>query len=298
MMRTLVYIIAIGLFAVSCKQSQNESDAFGNFEATEVLVSSQQNGILENYTATEGMKLKKGEIVGITDTVQIYLKKKQLLSQKQLVLAKYSGIDKGIDVQIQQKENMNSELARVKRLLEGGAATEKQLDDVENALALVEKQIVSTQTQYSMAQAELSGINVNIESVNDQLNRCKIINPIDGIVIQNFVEKGELVITGKSLYKIANLDTLEIKAYISGAQLSQIAIGDVVTVLTDKNVDENSESTGIVTWIASEAEFTPKLIQTKEERVNLVYAIKVKVANKDGKYKIGMPGEIIFKKQQ
>ncbi|MBK8806571.1 MAG: efflux RND transporter periplasmic adaptor subunit [Bacteroidales bacterium] len=293
-MRTIFLILVAGLVFTSCSNSEKKSDAYGNFEATEVLISAQQTGILENYTATEGKKLKKGEVVGLTDTLQLYLKRKQYLAQKQVILAKYSGVDKGIDVQVQQKANTHTEMNRVKRLLEGGAATAKQLDDIEAALSLIEKQIISTQTQYSVIQAELTGINVNIETVNDQISRCEIVNPLEGTVLQSYVEQGELVTMGKPLYKIADLSVLQLKVYVSGAQLSQVALGDTVTVLTDKNKDEYNQTKGVVTWIASEAEFTPKIIQTKEERVNLVYAMKVNVPNTDGIYKIGMPAEVVL----
>jgi len=292
--KTIIHIVLASIILLSCGRNDEKSDAYGNFEATEIMVSSQQNGVLVSFAVEEGMHLAKGTTVGVVDTMQIYLKRKQALAQKQLVLSKYTGIESGVDVQKQQKVNLSTELDRVKKLLAGGAATEKQLDDIEANLSLIEKQIRSTKTQFSMVQAELGTINANIESINDLLDRCKIINPISGTVTQKFVEQGEIVAMGKALYKIAPLDTLELKAYISGSQLDDIAIGDTVSVITDKNADENRMSSGRVSWISSQAEFTPKIIQTKEERVNLVYAIKIKVPNTSGVYKIGMPAEVMF----
>lgn len=287
-------IISISALLLSCKGETKDADAYGNFEAIEITVSAQQSGTLLNFSLDEGSKLPKGKIVGYSDTVPLSLKRDQALAQKQMILSKYANIESSIEVQKQQEENLKHDIDRVKKLLEGGAATQKQLDDAEAALSVIEKQIKSGNTQFSLVSAELSSTNANIESVNDMISKCYITNPVDGIVLQKYTEEGEMVIPGKSLYKIANLDTLTLKAYISGAQLSQIAIGDTVKVRCDKNNKETAEYKGTVSFIASEAEFTPKIIQTKEERVNLVYAVKILVANPDGALKIGMPAEVVW----
>jgi len=290
----LALYAAVAGILISCDKNGDKADAYGNFEANAVIVSAQQPGIILWLNAEEGQTLNTGQVVGTVDTIPLMLQRKQALAQKQLILSKYAGIESGIAVQKQQQENVNTEIARVKRLLAGGAATGKQLDDAEAGLAIIEKQILSTKTQYSLVQAELATANANIDAINDQINRCHISNPLQGTVLQKYAEGGEMVAPGKPLYKIAPLDTLELKAYISGTQLPQVAIGDTVAVFTDEQSGTMDTVQGTVSWIASEAEFTPKIIQTREERVNLVYAVKIRVPNAHGTFKIGMPAEIRF----
>lgn len=277
----------------SCNKKQPLADAYGNFEAIETIISAEANGILLEFNLEEGSMLEEGQEVGKIDTTQLYLKKLQLEAQKKLVRSKFKNISSQIAVLEQQKQNALKEKQRVENLLKDEAATGKQLDEINYSINVLDKQIQTFQTQTLSVREEISTIDVQIKQIEDQINRSVIVNPKKGTVILKLAERSEVVTYGKPLYKIADLDYVELRAYISGSQLPQVKIGQSVKVYADLDKDNNREYEGTVTWISSKAEFTPKVIQTKEERVNLVYAIKVRVKN-DGSIKIGMPGEIRF----
>ncbi len=291
MKKTLILIIA-GIFLVSCN-SNNKSDAYGNFEAIEVIVSSQANGQVLMLNIEEGMKVIQGDTLGLTDTVDLSLKKDQLLSQESVVRARLKNVDSQISVQEQQKKNLLVDKARVEKMLKDGAATQKQMDDITGALDLLEQQINASAVQKESIRAELGTIGAQVRQVEESISKCFIISPLSGTVLVKFAEAGEITTLGKPVCKIADLDELELKVYISGDQLPYLKLGQEVEVLIDKDKSEVTTLRGTVSWISSKAEFTPKTIQTRKERVNLVYAAKVKVAN-DGTLKIGMPGEINF----
>jgi HlyD family secretion protein len=291
MKKTLILIIA-GIFLVSCN-SNNKSDAYGNFEAIEVIVSSQANGQVLMLNIEEGMKVIQGDTLGLTDTVDLSLKKDQLLSQESVVRARLKNVDSQISVQEQQKKNLLVDKARVEKMLRDGAATQKQMDDITGALDLLEQQINASAVQKESIRAELGTIGAQVRQVEESISKCFIISPLSGTVLVKFAEAGEITTLGKPVCKIADLDELELKVYISGDQLPYLKLGQEVEVLIDKDKSEVTTLRGTVSWISSKAEFTPKTIQTRKERVNLVYAAKVKVAN-DGTLKIGMPGEINF----
>lgn len=290
-MKNIILIICSITLLAACGNNQDKSDAFGNFEAEEVIISSEMTGKLMEFNLDEGTVLNESSIVGIIDTMPLYLQKKSLLAQKNVIRTKYSNLYAQIDVLKDQIETAEKDRARVQKMLGGKAATEKQLDDINGRLSVLDKQISQVNAQNPTIAGELYALDTQIEQINDKLKRSIIVNPIKGTVLAKYADRFEIALQGKPLYKIANLDYLILKAYVSGAQLPKVKIGSKVKVIIDNDSETNRELSGIVTWVSPKAEFTPKIIQTKEERVNMVYAIKVKVKN-DGILKIGMPGEI------
>jgi HlyD family secretion protein len=291
-MKKIFLLIIPVLFLMSCNSS-DKSDAYGNFEAIEVIISSQANGQIINLTIEEGMKINSGDTIGMIDTIDLSLKREQLISQQKVVFAKLRNIDSQISVQEQQKKNILVDKERVDNLMKDGAATQKQVDDITGALDLLEQQIKASEVQKESIHAELGTIDAQVKQVEESISKCYIISPLSGTVLVKFAEAGEITGMGKPVCKVANLDELELKVYISGDQLPYLKLGQNVEVLIDKDRKEFSTLQGTVSWISSKAEFTPKTIQTKKERVNLVYAAKVRVPN-DGALKIGMPGEVNF----
>lgn len=292
-MKTQYLLLIIVIFLASCNNRDDLSDAYGNFEANEVMVSSEISGKLIELKIKEGDKVSEGELVGIIDTTQLYLKMKQLIATKNAIASKYPQISSEIEVLTKQINHLEKELSRVKRLLKDGAATSKQKDDIENQIDVAKSRIEAIRTRNASVLAEIEAVNVQIEQVEDQIKRCHILNPVNGMILQKYTEESELCNPGKNIYKVAPLDEMILKVFVTGDQLPGIKLGQEVEVLIDKDEKENQAITGKVEWIASEAEFTPKRIQTKEERVKLVYAVKIRVVN-DGKLKIGMPGEVNF----
>lgn len=288
----ILIIITFSVSIWSCNNN-HKSDAYGNFEAKEMIISSEANGKLISLNLEEGEEIEKGKLIGIVDTTSLHLQKQQLIAMKNAIKSKVGNIFSQIEVQKQQKKTTLIEKDRLEKLLKDGAATQKQLDDINGHLNLIDKQINSIKTQNSSIINEIESIEWQIESINYAIEKCYIENPIEGTVLEKYIEPFELVNAGKSLYKLANLSQLELRAYITGAQLPHIKLGQKVEVLIDKDESENQILEGVVSWVSNEAEFTPKVIQTKEERVDQVYAIKVLVKN-DGRLKIGMPGEINF----
>ncbi len=283
--------LAVALLS-SCSNQGTLSDGYGNFDAhAEVIVSSQTMGQLLQFNVEQGNRIKAGQVVGLVDTTQLNLKKAVLQNQKKVVASRLDNIHASIAVQQQQLKINEINQRRVQNLFRSKAATQKQLDDINGLVALNKKQIKAIQTQKNNVYTELQSINAQIAQVNESIRQSLITNPVEGTVLVKYAEKGELATPGKPLYKIANLKTLELRAFISGSQLSHIKIGQKVKVYYDKNKTADNEVNGTVLWISSQAEFTPKTIQTKQERVDLVYAVKIKVSNANGALKIGMPGE-------
>lgn len=294
-MKNLLIIISLSVFILSgCSDDKQKSDAYGNFEATETIVSSESSGKLYELNVEEGQIIEANKIVGYIDTSQLYLKKLQLSQQKNTTRTKFKNVSSQISVLQEQKRVAVRERDRIERLLKDNAATGKQLDDLNGSIDVINKQISSIDIQNSTTNEELKGLDVQIQQIADQLQKSNITNPVKGTVIMKFAEQGEIVSFGKPLYKIADISIMELRVYVSGAQLPEIKLGQKVKVLIDDGKSGYKTLEGEISWISSKAEFTPKIIQTKEERVNLVYAVKVKV-NNDGSLKIGMPGEIMFK---
>ena len=291
-MKSKVLLIVVCILS-ACSGHKNVSDAYGNFEATEVNVSSELNGKIVGMNVTEGQLLDSGIVSVMIDSSDWILKRDQLKAQKEIVMAKYSNISAQVEVQQQQLVNLQIEKNRLDKMLKDGAATTKQLDDIKASLNVIERQINSIQTQGISIPSELESLNKQMLQMELAINRCKIRNPIKGIVLNKFAEQSEIAMPGKALYKIADLNNMYIRVYVSETQLSEIKIGQKVKVQIDQGKNKFKKYEGNISWISSTAEFTPKIIQTKEERVNLVYALKVLVKN-DGYLKIGMPGEVNF----
>lgn len=286
-------LIIITIVLVSCTGNNNKSDAYGNFEATEVRVSALGQGQILSFDVEEGSILQKDQVVGLIDTIDLHLKKEQLIRTKAAIATRIPSINSRIDVQKQQEANLLVDKERIDNLYKDGAATKKQVDDVNGALDLINSQVKSLEVQRAAVYNEMETIDTQVAQVRESIRKCHIRNPLNGTVLVKFAENGEIAAFGKPLYKIADLENIKLKVYVSGAQLPHIKLGQVVEVLVDEDETSNRTLNGTVSWISQTAEFTPKTIQTKEERVNLVYAVKILVKN-DGSLKIGMPGEINF----
>lgn len=292
MNKILNYLAAATLLMTACNNDRNNSDAYGNFESIPVMVAGQGQGQLVSFAVEEGQPLKKQQAVGVIDTTQIHLQREQLRANMKMLDTRLLTVNAQIRSQQVQLKNLQRELERVEKLRTDGAATEKQQDDLEGNIALVKAQISTQETQRATIAAEQQSVHVQSDQLDEQIRRSIVTNPSPGVVLQKYKQEGEIVAPGQLLYKIAPLDRLILRAYISGSQLSQVKTGQEVTVRYDE-AGGIGELPGTITWIASEAEFTPRIIQTREERVNLVYAMKVEVKN-DGRLKIGMPGEVKF----
>lgn len=281
----------------SCDSSKDAGDATGAFEATEVLVSAEATGKILWLDLQEGDRLEAGELVGCVDSLQLYYKKEQLRAGFRAVDIAKPDIRKQIAVLEQQIATAESECRRMENLVKAKAGNQKQLDDMVNQLAYLRKQLVAQQStlnkSFERAGAEAEGLVFQVMQLDDMIAKCKIINPLTGTVLVKYAEAGEVTTTGKPLYKIADTDLLFLRAYITADQLSQVKLGQTVRVFSDFGKDNQREYPGTITWVSDKSEFTPKGIQTKNERANLVYAIKVAVKN-DGFLKIGQYGEVIF----
>jgi HlyD family secretion protein len=297
-MQTNYYLLAfLSFITISCAQTDSEFDATGNFEADEIIISAEAAGKILRLDIEEGSELKSQAPVGLIDTTQLYLKKKQLEYSIRAVNAKQPNSTIQLAAIQEQIETAKREKKRVENLLKDDAATQKQLDDINSQLDLLQRQYSATQSTLNITkqslQSETLPLQAQLEQVQDQIKKSQIINPINGTVLTLFAKQNEVVTPGKALYKIADLSTIILRAYISGNQLSQIKLGQSATVLVDAANDEYKKYTGTISWVSDKAEFTPKTIQTKEERANLVYAIKIDVKN-DGYLKLGMYGEVKF----
>ena len=275
----------------SCNSDKDKPDAYGSFEATEVTVSSLANGKIMVFNLEEGQLLDSNQLIGFVDTTDLHLKKLQIIEQKNATGSRKEDLAAQIAVQEQNRENILIEKNRVIKLLKDGAATQKQLDDITSSLNMIDKQVASIKSQFRGIEDQIGSTEQQIAQVSESIKNARIVNPVKGTVLTKFAENNEVTTFGKPLYKIADLREMQLRVYVSGAQLPHIKIGDKVEVRIDKDEKTNATMEGVVSWISQTAEFTPKTIQTKEERVNLVYAVKVRVIN-NGSLKIGMPGEI------
>jgi len=290
-MKKILYIFSLPLIFIACQSNNDTADAYGNFEAETVIVSAETPGMILELNVDKGDKIEAGFSAALIDTVQLHLQLLQLDAQQTAVVAKRQSIKSQIAVFEEQKANLEINEDRIQKMLKDRAATQKQLDDIQGQISVIDKQIANTETQFTLISKEQEVLEAQKASGNDQLSRCNIKSPVSGTILETYAEQGELTTAGKALFKIADISELELKIYVSGAQLPHVKLGQQIDVLVDQNSKENQHFPGTITWISSEAEFTPKIIQTKEERVKLVYAVKVTVKN-DGTLKIGMPGEV------
>ena len=292
-MKKVSLLILVTLGIISCNTSNEKADGYGNFEATEITVSAEATGKIEFLQVQEGTILEAQTQVGLIDTVQLYLTKQQLIASKSTVSSKSANVLSQKSVLAEQLKTVQIEKNRIRDMYAENAATKRQVDEIDGKVKVIEAQIQGIGTQNAPIINDLKSIDVQIQKINDQIKKSKIINPIKGTVLTKYAEPGEITAFGKPLYKIADLSEMSLRVFVSGTQLTQLKIGQEVSVKIDGAAEMNSYK-GTISWIASQAEFTPKIIQTKEERVNLVYALKVKVKN-DGSLKIGMPAEMWIK---
>ena len=283
------------LLLVSCGDKNSRYDASGIFEATEVTVSAQANGELKTFNVMEGQQLEADKPVGCIDTTQLYLKKRQLLANMRAVGSRQYNVSKQIASLQQQIATQKNEQQRFENLVRSNVATQKQVDDITAQIAILEKQLAAqTETLENSNKSlsdETAGLVIQIAQIDDQIAKSIIRSPIDGVVLSKYAERGELAMQGKSLFKIGDIENMKLRVYITADQLTTLKIGQQVKVYADRGKLERQEYPGTVIWISDKAEFTPKTIQTRDERANLVYAVKVAVKN-DGYIKIGMYGEV------
>ena len=295
--RNLLGLCSLLALFSACGNGAPKYDATGTFEITEVLVSAEASGRLLYFDIEEGMLLKAGEEVGVVDTVQLYLKKLQLEASLKSVEEQRPDILKQVAATKEQISAAQRERNRVANLLKVGAANQKQLDDAEDQLEVLRKQLVAQNSTLSNSHQSLtwqsSSVGIQVAQVEDQLKKCHITSPITGTVLAKYAEAGELTAMGTPLFKVADTEQMYLRAYITSEQLSQVKLGQKVTVFSDYGTDEHKQYPGVVTWISDTSEFTPKTILTKNERANLVYAVKIAVHN-DGLLKIGMYGGVEF----
>jgi HlyD family secretion protein len=292
-MKTTSLIIIAAILLVSCKNKTDKADAFGNFEATEVIISAETNGRILEFDPTEGTKVDKNGIIALIDTTILHLKSDEIDAGMKSVKTTISSINAQNDILNQQIENINVNISRFGKMLKDDAATQKQYDDLTGQVAVLQKQIMANNTQKASVAAELSVSESKKATLNDQIKRCYVKSPLKGTIIEKYSEAGEITAAGKPLVKIADLSIIKLKVFVSGAQLGKIKTGQTCTVRIDNGEKGFSSFTGTISYISEKAEFTPKIIQTKEERVIMVYGVKIDVIN-DGTLKSGMPGEALF----
>ncbi|MFB6279266.1 MAG: HlyD family secretion protein [Salinibacter sp.] len=309
----LALLLVCSLALVGCNDT-NGPDAHGNFEAEEVTVSSETQGQLLRFNVEEGDRLPAGTVgtvrtrdplpssedaarrtvVGLVDTTRLALQRRKLKARRKSVRSKMRSVTAEVNVLAERLRAARRELKRMRTLRQGDAAPARKVDQAEDEVRVLEQRIEATRTQTASLRNEIAAVNEQIAQVNERIRKSRIVNPVAGTVLTTYVEAGEVVRTGEPLYKIASLDTLTLRAYVSGGQLSNINIGQQATVLIDDGPDQQRTLPGRLTWVADEAEFTPTPIQTKEERVDFVYAVKLRVPNPEGAIKIGMPGDVMF----
>jgi HlyD family secretion protein len=291
------FLFCLTLFLSSCGKKQHKFDAAGTFEATEITVSSEATGKILLLDVTEGQEIVAGNRLGVIDTVQLYLTKLQLTANVSSVRSNRPDVDKQIASIREQIAKQKTERTRIENLLEAEAATQKQFDDAVSSIAVLESQLAALQSSLrnnvSSLEAQSAALEIRIAQVDDQLSKCRITSPVTGMVLAKYAEAGELSVPGKPLFKVADMKRLYLRAYLTLSQLKDVKTGQQVRVFADFGGDNRREYDGFVSWISEKSEFTPKSIRTKDDRENLVYAVKVAIEN-DGYVKIGMYGEVVF----
>ena len=295
MKKIMICTAALTLLVSSCGSSDKEFDATGIFEATEVTVSAEATGRLMAFDVTEGSRVNADRQVGLIDTVQLQLKAEQVGATRESFANQRPNVQAQVAATRQQLVKAQLERTRTAALLKDGAATRKQMDDADNAVRVLKSQL---EAQVSMLNnstrslnSQMSGADIQRYQVLDQLKKCHITSPITGTILEKYAEQGEFAVIGKPLFKVADVDQMYLRAYITSAQLAKVKVGQRVKVFSDYGTDTRKSYDGTVTWISSRAEFTPKTILTDDERADLVYAVKIAVKN-DGYIKIGMYGEV------
>jgi HlyD family secretion protein len=276
-----------------CKNQTDKADAFGNFEATEVIVSAETNGRILQFEPVEGTQVIAGAKIALVDTTLFHLQKSEIDAGMKSVRTRITSINAQNEILNQQILNLNVNIERISKMLKDDAATQKQLDDLTGQVAVLQKQITANNTQKESVEAELTVSYTKKMTLNEHIKRSSILSPLNGTVIEKYAETGEITAAGKPVVKIADLSLMKLKVYVSGTQLGNIKIGQQCKVRIDNGKKEYTSFDGTISYISDKAEFTPKIIQTKEERVTLVYSVNIDVKN-DGVIKSGMPGEAKF----
>ncbi|MFH0842083.1 MAG: HlyD family efflux transporter periplasmic adaptor subunit [Bacteroidota bacterium] len=292
-MKTRSLILVAAIFLTGCSNNRNKADAFGTFEATEVIISAETSGRILRFDVTEGTEIEKSAEIALIDTTLFHLQEAEINAGMKSIRTRINTIDSQNDILKQQIANLNVNIARIENMLKDNAATEKQYDDLTGQVAVLEKQIAANNTQKSSVAAELSVYESKKATLEEQMTRSFVKSPIEGTIVEKYSEAGELTVAGRPLVKIADLSVMKLKVYVSGAQLGSIKIGQECTVRVDEGEKGYRSFTANISYISGKAEFTPKIIQTKEERVTLVYAVTIEVEN-EGTMKSGMPGEALF----
>lgn len=297
MKKSIVQILSFCMLLASCDSNKNNHDASGTFEAVETIVSAEASGKILEFNLNEGDELKQGDRIGYIDSTQLYLQRLQLIQNKKAILSSTPDSKSQIEVLQKELENAQGDKKRIENLVKGEVASQKQLDDINTKIAVLQSKITAMKselgTRTSTINEQSNTVQVQLAQINDQLRKCTITNPVNGTVLTKYAEANEMIPVGKALYKIADLSTLVLRAYVTGNQFSSLKLNQKVTVLIDSTENEYKEYEGTVEWISNKAEFTPKTIQTKEERANLVYAVKIRVKN-DGLLKLGMYADVKF----
>jgi len=288
----LLIILAVVALA-GCKNTNPEADAYGNFEATEVVVSAETGGRIMQLNREEGTLIEKGDTIALVDTTLFHLQKAEIGASMKSIRTRIASVNAQNAILEQQIDNIKVNINRIQNMLKNDAATQKQLDDLTGQVEVIRKQIAANNTQKTSVAAELSVAESKKATLDEQISRCCVKSPLNGTVIEKYAEPGEMTGPGKPLVKISDLSIIKLKVYVSGAQLGSIKTGQKCTVRIDRGIKGYATYPGTISYISDKAEFTPKIIQTKEERVILVYAVKIDVEN-DGAMKSGMPGEALF----
>jgi HlyD family secretion protein len=283
---------AVVLLALAGCSKGDTPDAYGNFEATEIVVSVQASGQLESFTPSEGVKLAAGAVVGMVDTTQLGLERDQVVAQRQATEARAAAAGGQVGVYTSQLDVARRTLERTRRLFEQKAATAQQLDQAERDYRMLVAQVSAARAQQQSVGREVSSSTARVAQIRDRIAKSDVVNPSPGTVLATYVKTGEVVQQGQPLYRIANLDTMVLRAYVAETQLASLKLGARVRVNVDQGNGQRITLPGVVTWVASKAEFTPTPVQTRDERADLVYAVKVNVANPNGAIKIGMPADL------
>lgn len=296
-MKKSIFYIGIILLLAACGRGKGDYDASGVFETTEVIVSAEASGKIMQLNLEEGQQVEAGNSLGYIDTVQLYLKKMQLLTNVKAVRSGHVDIPRQIAATKQQIATQKTEQKRFENLVKANAANQKQLDDINAQILLLERQLAAQTETLENSNRNISeqssGFDVQVAQINDQLEKSIISSPIKGTILAKYAELGELATQGRALFKVADIENMFLRAYITSSQLTEVKIGQTVKVYADFGEKDMKEYTGTITWISDKSEFTPKTIQTRDERANLVYAVKIAVKN-DGYIKNGMYGELKF----
>lgn len=292
-MKSGFMIILASVLLAGCADKAGESDAYGTFEATEVTVSAETSGRIISFPVREGEEIAQKSVIALIDTTLFHLQKSEIDASMNSVQTRMGSVNAQNEILQQQIENIQVNVTRTANMLKEDAATRKQYDDLTGQIAVLEKQINANKVQKSTVAAELMVLESKKATLNEQILRCMVKSPLDGSILEKYAEEGELTVTGRPLVKIADLRNMKLKVYVSGAQLGRVHVGSSCTVRIDDGIKGFKSWPGKVSNVSDRAEFTPKIIQTKEERVTLVYAVTIEVKN-DGSIKSGMPGEAIF----